>query len=1776
MRRCLQIGWLTLVLTSPVALAAEPTAKAPVTKVSLVDGKWHLNGEVTYRGTNAEGLLMNVRMVNAVFEDANDKTRPKGFDTDANTEAFIKRIPDYVSHGVRAFTLCLQGGHCGYEDAVNSAFNPDGSLRDVYLKRVRRVIEACDKNGAVVILGCYYQRQDQILKDEAAVRAGVVNTAKWIKDSGFTNVVLEIANEYAHKGFDHAILKSNRGEAELIALAKQTAPGLLVSTAGMGSGLLPDEVAKASDVLLIHFNTTKLEDIPARIAALQKYGKPIVCNEDDKVGAEGAKAAQLCVEAGASWGFMHKDVNQYFPRLSFNSAADDPAVYAMLKRLTTAKANEPRRDKSEAAAGAGATRSAEFECRFATGPITIDGVADEDAWKHAQTMERFGLPWLPDQPRAKAGTRAKLLWDRESLYFTAHMDDEDLFADIKERDGKTWQNDVFELFFKPADDKPGYYEFHVTPAGIVTDVFFPDRRKGVFHRGVRDDEFHIDAKVRCDGTLNQRQDRDRGWTVEGRIPWMDFLRTGGRPDVDERWKFALCRYDYRIDSAKPELSTCAPLTQANFHRHEDYAVLRFVGPSVVDSLRESKALAERVPYTPLERLKAAWPTVASRVVGSPDPPLPYQVQRVLPALSVSYPVIVVQEPGSKRLLFLDQPRPYGPTRLCRTADDPASGQFEVLLDLKTLCFDVVFHPRYRENGYLYIGGGNAAKRSCVTRYTISREPPQHLDPKSATVIIDWEGGGHCGCAMAFGPDGMLYVTSGDASGDSDKLLAGQGLDHLLSKVLRINVDRPDTGEPGGVSPRRNYSVPADNPFVGKPGVRPETWAYGLRNPWRMTIDQQTGQVWVGNNGQDLWEQVYLVERGANYGWSVYEGSHIFYANRKLGPTPVSKPLFEHPHSEARSLTGGVVYRGKRFPELHGAYIYGDYATGKIWGAKLEDRRVIWHKELTSSPLSITAFGLDADGELLIADHQGSPEGGFYTLESSRHTPRAVDGTRSVPTTFPRKLSETGLFASVSEHRFAEGMIPYSVNSPLWSDGAWKERALYLPPTAEVLAPLSNQSRPRQGVPGTEEPARIDLNDKNGWNFPDRTVLVKSFALKTEAGNPTSRRWIETRLFTRQAGEWVGYSYRWNDAQTEALLVAKEGQDQTFAVRSADGGVTRQPWRYPSRTECMVCHSRAANFVLGLSTVQMNKVHDYGGMTANQLEVLEYLGVLRNDPAAAAKAALHKRLRTDGLFMKEADELVSHLTNNEGQRAGRPSRLLSRPAGEHPRLVDPADARQDLSARTRSYLHANCAHCHVTSGGGNAQINLHFATPLAKMGMLDVEPMHDRFHIENARLVAPGHPERSVLLHRVATRGQGQMPQLATALADQQAVDLIRAWIGQLKPYFPPPDSEGGWRTLKDAAEIRRVAGMDKKKLDEAFAFIQGSTKNGGLLVLRNGWLVYEDYFGLGHRDATPNLASVGKSFTSIAVGMLLSERPKRFPDGLDQKVFTPEYLPPEAFPLTDPRKKDIKLGQLLAMTAGIRGNNPVSVLGKERTIDPAGPDGAPSCIDAVAFGKQEGNYQGRPYSTKTLWCDPGEGYSYATSSIHLASVVLRHVTGMELQQYVDKHLAKPMGWGTWGYAYRNASDVKHTPGGGGIAVRATDMLRFGELLRHEGRWQDKQLVPAEYVRHCSRMSPYNPHYPYSLQFTVNADGHFKELPRDAYWKSGSGGHVLYVVPSLDLVVWKLGGRDEQYAPANTGLKPSPAAPEQVAARRGWKETVDREAALRQTLKLVLDALTEKK
>src|SRR6266446_938595 len=342
-------------------------------------------------------------------------------------------------------------------------------------------------------------------------------------------------------------------------------------------------------------------------------------------------------------------------------------------------------------------------------------------------------------------------------------------------------------------------------------------------------------------------------------------------------------------------------------------------------------------------------------------------------------------------------------------------------------------------------------------------------------------------------------------------------------------------------------------------------------------------------------------------------------------------------------------------------------------------------------------------------------------------------------------------------------------------------------------------------------------------------------------------------------------------------------------------------------------------------------------------------------------------------------------------------------------------------------------------------------------------------------------------------------------------------------YFPPPDHAGGWRTLSDARAMRELAGIELSRLDQAFELTQRCTQNGGLLVVRRGYLVFEKYFGRAHRDANPDMASTGKAYTSIACGIMLHENHDAIPNGLDQKVFTEKYLP-EAFPLDDPRKAEITLGQLLCMSAGYHGegSSPGIVHGQVVPLTPA-PGQDIRDLDRSSI-------------RTVLWTNAGAGYSYSSPAPHIASIVLRHVTGMELQDYIEQRLAKPMGWGAWGYClHRGDFDMPHANGAGSIAVHATDAMRFGYCLLHEGKWKDQQLVPADYIAKCNKPSPYNPHCPFSLQFEHNADGHVAGAPRDAYYKSGAGGFGIFVVPSLDMVIYKLGGRDNQYDPALTAI-----------------------------------------
>ena len=696
----------------------------------------------------------------------------------------------------------------------------------------------------------------------------------------------------------------------------------------------------------------------------------------------------------------------------------------------------------------------------------------------------------------------------------------------------------------------------------------------------------------------------------------------------------------------------------------------------------------------------------SRVAGSPDPPPPYKVARAFPKLTIKQPLTMTPEPGTNRLLVLQHlSSRSGPGRLLAVIDRQDASQAETLLEIDGLAVGVAIHPDYKRNGYLYIGLNGpmrGRKTTQVVRYTVDLQPPRRIDPTSKLLIIEWPSNGHDGGDLAFGNDGFLYISSGDGSSDSDANLTGQTIDDLLGAVLRIDVDHPDSG--------RNYGVPKDNPFVDRKGARPELWAYGLRNPWRLSFDHESGQLWVGQNGQDLWEQVYLIQKGANYGWSLSEGSHVFQAKRQAGPDPITPPAAEHPHSEARSLTGGRVYRGTRLRELVGAYVYGDWSTGHVWAIKHDGKKVIWHRELVDTPFNITGFGTDHAGELYVIDH-GS---GFYRFEPITEADRPTQA-------FPTRLSQAGLFASVADHKPHPAALVYEVNAPQWADGATIERFAALP-----------------GLDRIEQ--KPQLNAGGSWTLPDGSVLVQTLSLdRVDNSLKTARKRIETRLLVRQQLEWVGYSYRWNAEQTDAELVRAIGMGETFDVPDPNmpGGLREQDWRFPARTECLVCHSRATGFVAGFTALQLDRDLDYGSTIDNQLRALEHIGVFQG--------------------------------------------ALPRRNDDRPRLVNPYETGASLEARVKSYLQVNCAICHVKEGGGNTTMELGLNTPVGQMRLIDEVPTHDRFDIANARRVAAGSPERSVLYQRISRRGSGQMPPLGSTEVDQNAVRLISDWIRGLRP-----------------------------------------------------------------------------------------------------------------------------------------------------------------------------------------------------------------------------------------------------------------------------------------------------------------------------------------------------------------------------------------------------------
>jgi glucose/arabinose dehydrogenase len=338
--------------------------------------------------------------------------------------------------------------------------------------------------------------------------------------------------------------------------------------------------------------------------------------------------------------------------------------------------------------------------------------------------------------------------------------------------------------------------------------------------------------------------------------------------------------------------------------------------------------------------------------------------------------------GTNRLFVVDQ------SGLIHVLpNDPAAKKAKVFLDLRsrTHQFKIddeegllgfAFHPKFKENGrfYLFYNPEGEPRTNWLSSFRVSATDPDKADPASEEVLmrIKQPFANHNGGPMAFGPDGLLYVGMGDGGGRNDPLGNGQKTDTWFGKVLRIDVDRRDEG--------KAYAVPKDNPFVGRKEYLPEIWASGIRNPWRVAFDSKTGSLWLADVGQDLWEEVLIVKKGGNYGWSIAEGSYGFGNGKGAGTTVTDAPVWEYDHRIGKSITGGHVYRGTKIPELVGHYLYGDYVSGKLWALHYDEQagKVVRNVSIPWNGLPVLAFGDGADGESFVTTPSQSGQG-IYRL-----------------------------------------------------------------------------------------------------------------------------------------------------------------------------------------------------------------------------------------------------------------------------------------------------------------------------------------------------------------------------------------------------------------------------------------------------------------------------------------------------------------------------------------------------------------------------------------------------------------------------------------------------------------------------------------------------------------------------------------------------------------------------------------------------------------------------
>ena len=576
-----------------------------------------------------------------------------------------------------------------------------------------------------------------------------------------------------------------------------------------------------------------------------------------------------------------------------------------------------------------------------------------------------------------------------------------------------------------------------------------------------------------------------------------------------------------------------------------------------------------------------------------------------------------------------------------------------------------------------------------------------------------EASNHNGGDIHFGPDGFLYLSLGDEGNGNDTLNNSQIIDKdFWSGILRLDVDNHATNLAPNPHPALHagtYRVPADNPFVGVTNwygsnlvatkVRTEFYAIGLRNPWRWSFDPPTGRLYCADVGQSAREEIDIIVKGGNYGWAFREG---LIAGPKAAPPGAVRidPILDYGRGTATnqgsSVTGGVVYRGGGIPALEGRYVFADYVSGNIWSLLYNGTTATNWVRLTGNA-SISAFGTDPrNGDVLLADQ------GADTIKRLVFT--VVAG---VP--YPATLADAGVFTNVATLTPHTGIEPYQVNVPAWSDDAIQSRWFYFPPARTFT-----------------------FRATNNWTFPTGSVWIQHFEMELTNGVPDSRQRLETRLLVRDTGSGVyGITYLWGGSTNNATLVPEGGLDESFVVN--DGGNLRtQVWRYPGRSECLLCHTAATlgGLALGFNTPQLNRNFNYPGIMDNQIRAMGNAGYF-----AGALSNLHS-LRW---------------------------------------LAHPSNESASVEQRVRSWLTANCTGCHAPSGPGGNSFDTRILTPLGTTRLVN-GVLNNNGGDTNNRVVVPGSWSNSMLLTRILTRGAGQMPPLDTALVDTQFVALLRRWI----------------------------------------------------------------------------------------------------------------------------------------------------------------------------------------------------------------------------------------------------------------------------------------------------------------------------------------------------------------------------------------------------------------